>query len=73
MRLTKAVRKPPQATAMKPVAMQPVARRTTGRQAVPLVGLAPGLRRLHPFELQAEAGPARPTTGSCSPTARATG
>jgi hypothetical protein len=33
------------------------ARRTTGRLAVPLVGLAPGLRRANPFELQAEAVP----------------
>jgi hypothetical protein len=43
--------------AMKPVAMKPVAMRTTGRLAVPLVGLAPGLRRLHAFELQAEVVP----------------
>ena len=33
------------------------ARRTTGRLAVPLVGLAPGLRRANPFELQAEVVP----------------
>ncbi len=31
--------------------------RSTGRLAVPLVGLVPGLRRAHPFELLVEVDP----------------
>jgi hypothetical protein len=37
--------------------MKVMTRRTTGRQAVPLMGLAPGLRRLHSFKLPAEPEP----------------
>ncbi len=37
--------------------MNQLAQRKSGRLSVPGVGLAPGVRRLHSFELQAEAAP----------------